>query len=151
MVRWKVKATARFTGGFVAALQAIGEGIFTDSQRKVPVDTGTLKKSGVFEKLDNGFRILYRTSYAAKQEFGIEPGTEEEIPAHIVPAHKRRKKGLTPSGRRRRRTVKVEAHEVKAHTRVWKDGMPGKFYVTNAFKKWAPRLRKLLMAELKRR
>ena len=35
--------------------------IYDDSQPRVPVDTGALKRSGVIQKVDNGYKIKYHS------------------------------------------------------------------------------------------
>lgn len=66
--------TERLEKELVRAVQGMGESIFRDSQRNVPVVTGQLKRSGYIRRLPNGIEIGYSAPYAAKIEYGyIEP------------------------------------------------------------------------------
>lgn len=159
---WRVKSPEKFIEQLVQALHDVGDEIFAISQENVPVDTGTLKKSGTVEKLNNGVRITYRTTYAATQEFGIEPGTTQRVKKHTVKKHvvkasTRYSHGVrshsytTKHGTKvvvKNYTVKtyqiprheVGPYEVGPYTRTFKDGMKGKFYLTDAFLAMKPRL-----------
>lgn len=111
-----------------------GEETFTGSQRDVPVDTGTLKKSGNLVKLPNGFRIVYRTSYAATQEFGKPAGTREVVKRHRVKGHNRTRT------KPKRKTVTIPPHYRGPFNRVYKQGIKGRHYVGDNWNKVRPRL-----------
>ena len=137
---WRVKNPDAFIRALVKGLQAFGDDVFTESQRNVPVDKGTLKDSGEIVPLDNGFLIHYRTEYAARQEFGVEPGTVEQVPRHPVKRHH-----VKSFVRNKPKQVKVVAHyrgpfDRGPFERRYPSGVPGRFYLTNAFEKFKPRL-----------
>lgn len=143
MVKWKVKNPERFVEQLVQGLHLAGENIFAKSQETgfVPVDEGTLKKSGVLVRLANGFVILYRTSYAAVQEFGIVPGTTQMVKKHDVKQHSRKQGG---------KRVIVSEHERGPFTRTFEDGMEGKFYLSRAFEVYRPKLAQFIARLVKR-
>lgn len=81
--------TAKIKDAIVAGIRDCGEAIFMDSQQHVPVDKGTLKKSGTIRKITNGIKITYRAKHAAPIEFGY--GKHNEIvKRHAVRAHFRK-------------------------------------------------------------
>ena len=95
------------------ALAYLGEDIFKESQKNVPVLTGKLKASGVKRVLPNGFEIQYTTDYARDVEFGRKGGEVSQEPwIQNVPTHIRR----TKNGRVR----------VKAHQKEYTSGKPMK-------------------------
>jgi len=56
----------------IRALQRLGDSILDKSQRNVPVDRGTLQRSGYTKKLaGRGVEVGYTAPYAAQQEFGM--------------------------------------------------------------------------------
>lgn len=140
---WKIKAGTKFFDKLIRGLWDFGEEVFTQSQIDVPVDTGTLKGSGVLIKLPTGFKIVYRTTYAAKQEFGVEAGTTENIPKHPVKRHH-----VKSFIRTRPKVVRVRAHDRGPHDRGpyvrTSKGMIGRFYLTNSFEKSKPQLVKFI-------
>lgn len=75
----------RLVRAMTRGLQDFGEAVFLLSQQPgyVPVDKGTLKKSGVLRLLPNGFEIVYRTPYAAPVHFGV-PEHDETVRRHWV-------------------------------------------------------------------
>lgn len=126
-------------------LQTAGDEIHSISQKPgyVPVDIGTLRSSSPgAEHLSNGFRIVYRTSYAARQEFGLDAGytedvKEHDVKSHIVKSHTvKRKSGKTFIMPERT----VAAHSRGPFTRTFKDGYEGRFYLTRAYDEVRPRL-----------
>jgi hypothetical protein len=96
------------TQAMVRGLQDAGEAMFVIADRDVPVDKGTLKKSGTFRRLPDGFEIAYRTPYAAAVHFGVSAHTEQ-VRRHWVRAHRMR---IRPQSTMavRRRTVQVAGH-----------------------------------------
>ena len=93
-------------------LRSTGESIFSLSQQTdlcyVPVDKGTLKKSGYVKNLSGGLEIGYLAPYASDVEFGnpFRPflGTQRIT----IKAHNRR-------GYKRKDGISVPATTVKAH------------------------------------
>jgi hypothetical protein len=141
----KVKDPDQVVRALVQVFHDAGDEIFNQSQIDCPVDKGTLKSSGVLEKLRNGFRIVYRTSYAARQEFGVEPGTTEEVRRHTVKKHTVR----AHTQERKGKVVHVRKHEQPEHergpfTRTFTEGILGRFFLTNAFLAVKPRLGKIV-------
>jgi hypothetical protein len=55
-------------------VQVNGKHVFNDSQHKVPVKTGFLKKSGGLAIKKDGWKIVYKAPYAAQVEEGSEGG-----------------------------------------------------------------------------
>jgi hypothetical protein len=100
----KMPAEHRLKDTMVRGLQDFGQAVFALSQQSgyVPVDKGTLKKSGVFRLLPNGFEIAYRTPYAAPVHFGVAEH-DERVRQHWVRPF-------------RRRPVFVTARRIKAHS-----------------------------------
>jgi len=144
-MKWKLKHPEEFIRAVVKGMHQIGDQIFTESQIEVPVDEGTLKKSGVPEYLENGFRITYRTSYAAKQEFGLPPGHTESVRGYRVRRYTR-KTGKRSGGKR----VIVPAHNVGSHSRTYKKGLQGKFYLTGPYNRARPKLIKFIAEQHKK-
>ena len=144
---WTVKDPEKFMATLIAGIHAMGDEVFTQSQRDVPVDKGTLKKSGTLIKTDMGFRIIYRTSYAARQEFGVEPGTVEKVKRHEVRKHNRM---IRPAGRKRRKKVTVREHQRGPYTRTFPRGIPGRFYLSNAWEQSRPRLTQFITSLARR-
>ena len=141
-IKWRVKAPDAFVEKLVRGLHDAGDEIFDGSQVAVPVDKGTLKETGVLEKHSRGFRILYRTTYAARQEFGLPPGHTENVKRHTVQryttrAHRRKtatgKVGSIPA-------VEHPGHSRGPYTRVFKEGLKGRKYLTGAWEEVRPRL-----------
>ena len=99
-----------------------GERIFNTSQNTegcfVPVNTGTLKKSGYTKNLPNGIEIGYTAPYAARVEAGgpAIPYSGTQV-VHV--------QGYTRRGYTRRyrkdepRMIYVSSGSVKAHDRVY--------------------------------
>lgn len=137
---WRVKDPDKFISDLVRGLHDFGDEVFKQSQVDCPVDLGTLKDSGEMIPTENGFIIHYRTSYAARQEFGIEPGTVEHVDKHKVKRHTRLMKRKQGGAKK----VGVRGHWRGPFDRYYKDGMPGKFYLTNAFEMFKPRLVKFI-------
>ena len=142
---WKVKNLDRFIEDLVRGLHAFGDEVHATSQQDgyVPIDKGTLRSSSPgAEHLSNGFRIVYRTSYAARQEFGLPPGYTEEVKKHDVKAHVIKRHTVK---RKSGKTFIIPERNVKAHTRgpltrTFKAGYGGRFYLTRAFNKSKPRM-----------
>ncbi len=125
----------------IAGWQRVGEDIFALSQDYCPVDEGTLQMSGAqySGKTDTGFTIIYRTKYAARQEFGVLPGTVEYVQRHWVKKHKRK--------------TLVHKKYVRAHYRgpIYRQfpaGIDGKFFLTKAYEEHKPRLVKILVRHI---
>lgn len=60
----------RIEAAFIKGIQDAGEAIYRESQRRVPVITGQLKRSGYVRKLPDGVEIGYRAPYAFSVEHG---------------------------------------------------------------------------------
>jgi len=105
-------------------IQATGDDIFDLSQQTdkcyVPVDTGTLKKSGDNIYLKNGTRIVYIAPYSAVVEYGKEASPVKGEYKMNVRKHKR-KSYLRKDG------TKVSATEVKAYEKVLEGKRPISF------------------------
>ena len=127
-------------------LQDFGEAVFTLSQRGVPVDKGTLKKSGVLRLLPNGFEIAYRTPYAAPVHFGV-PEHDERVQRHFVhPYQRKTARGgvLFGSPRRiRTRSVLVHGHYRGPFSRHMRD-RAARPWLQDAFDELYPELGKYL-------
>lgn len=139
---WRVKDPAGFIEKLVQGLHDSGEEIFDVSQRYVPVDEGTLKASGVLIKLPNGIRILYRTTYAARQEWGLPAGHTEQVRKHSVREYRIRAHTRTSRGGK---VVSVPArvqptHERGPFTRVFLQGYKGRFYLTRSWDETRPKV-----------
>lgn len=142
---WKVKNPERFIEDLVRGLQTAGDRIHAISQQPgyCPVDKGTLRSSSPgAEYLSNGFRIVYRTSYAARQEFGLPRGHTEHVGKHDVRAFTVKKHSRkTKSGK----TIIMPERFVQAHSRgpfdrTFANGYAGRFYLTRAFNETRPQL-----------
>lgn len=69
-VRWNRKGLRAVEALAKAEVVRIAEDIFEDSQRRVPVDSGTLKGSGRVVETDTGAEVVYDADYAAHVEYG---------------------------------------------------------------------------------
>lgn len=124
---------------FVRALQDVGDQIFYRSQRKVPVDTGTLKKSGYIEYLDDGVRIGYRAPYALFVERGFQ-GQYIFVRGHRVKAHERRTAKASPRWegdmyvlpKKKRRRFQVKEHYRRSYFRHEPNGRPARLFLQGA-------------------
>lgn len=127
-------------GALIRAIQEIGDDIFYRSQRKVPVDTGTLKKSGYIEYLDDGVRIGYRAPYALFVEKGFQ-GQYIFVRSHRVSAHTRRTAKVSPvwegdffvmPKQKRRKKFGVREHRRRSYFRHEPNGRAGKFFLRDS-------------------
>lgn len=66
----------------VKGQKKLAEEILADSQKKVPVDTGTLQRSGTVQTKDNITTISYNTPYAAKQHEDTTLDHSESLRKH---------------------------------------------------------------------
>ena len=175
-IRLRVKNPRKASAEILAAAHDIGRLVFDESQVNVPVLTGFLKRSGRLVMNDRGFVIKYTAHYAARQEFGLEPGFTEHVEKHPVKGHKRRKVVKARTGstmiprhayrrdgklitvRRHRRKVQVPAgmrlERVDAFTRgpfdrTYARGIPGRFYLSRAFDKYKPDIQRRIYNRLK--
>ena len=151
-MKWELKWTPKLFDDLVRGMQDAGDEVFKISQQDgyVPVDKGTLKKSGGTEKTSTGIIVFYRTSYAAKQEFGLPAGATEDIPAHPVKSHKRKRHTITRAGRR----LVIPTQQVKAHnrgpfTRTYPKGLEGRHYLGRAWDEVRPKLARYVSKRLK--
>ena len=151
-MKWTIKWSPQLLEDLVRGMRDAGEETFKISQQEgyVPVDKGTLKKSGGTEMIPNGIVVFYRTSYAAKQEFGLPAGTTEDVPVHAVKAHRRKRQTVTRRGRR----VLIPAQRVAAHdrgpyTRTYHQGLPGRHYLGRAWDEVSPRLATFVKKRIK--
>lgn len=85
----RYKFPKQITDAIVAGIRDCGDAIFLLSQQMVPVDKGTLKKSGRTRRIYNGHQIAYRARYAAAVEFGVKRH-REVARRHHVRAHYRK-------------------------------------------------------------
>lgn len=165
---WRVKDPKKFIEDLVRGLQVFGDDVHALSQEYVPVDKGTLRSSSPgSEKLPNGFRIRYRTKYAAVQEFGMEPGTTQNVKKHTVKRHTVKRKMIPAKTilshayiNKHGTPVIVGSYTVPQHvipsysilehdrgpfTRTYPNGIPGRFYLTRAFEDKKPKLVKFII------
>jgi hypothetical protein len=68
----------------VRAMRELGRAVFIKSQAYVPFQTGALRDSGTYTEIPGGFRIRYKAKYAARREYGIEPGRRITVRRHRV-------------------------------------------------------------------
>lgn len=141
MSGWRVKDPSGFADKLIRGLHIGCDNIFDTSQRYVPVDEGTLKASGVSEKHSQGWRILYRTTYAARQEFGLPVGYTEEVKEHTVKRYRTKKFSYVS---KKGKVVNMPAVDHPAHTRgpltrTFKQEYKGRFYLTRAWEEEKPR------------
>ena len=125
----------RLISAMEAGLGRAVEEIFAFSQRDVPVDKGTLKKSGGIRKIPNGWEIFYRTPYAPTVEFGFD-AHEQRVRRHYVMDHQRRRfrgKRLRP-----RRYISVRAHYRGPFTRHM-PARAGQYFLAGAVEQVRPR------------
>ena len=131
MVSSKVKSQIR--QAVLLGIRRNADRIFSRSQQTqegyVPVDRGTLKKSGVVLNIPHGARIAYRVSYARDVEFGVEEDRPIKGDQTIHVRQYRRKDGSV-----------VRAHDVTYHDKKLIGFKPGKvgekiFRVVSAVKK----------------
>lgn len=78
----------------VRAMREMGQAIFMKSQANVPVQSGALRDSGKYTDQPGGFKIRYSKKYAARREYGIEPGRRIMVRRHRVGGF------VGPAGRR---------------------------------------------------
>lgn len=90
-VKFNIKDHKVVAEKIIKGWQQIGEDIFDLSQQRCPVDEGTLQMSGAQNSgpVSDGYIIVYRTSYAAVQEFGTNKH-QERVTRHNVRKHKRK-------------------------------------------------------------
>lgn len=141
----------KLTRAMESGLRKAVDEIFAISQRDVPVDKGTLKKSGGIRRIKGGWEIYYRTPYAAPVEFGFE-AHQQWVRRHYVMEHERRRfrgRKLRP-----RRYISVRAHYRGPFTRHM-PARAGRFFLANAVAEVRPRITRYvaqsLMRELARR
>jgi hypothetical protein len=142
----------RLIRAMVRGLQDFGDVVFTDSQRDVPVDRGTLKKSGVFRRLPDGFEIAYRAPYAAPVHFGVK-AHDEQVRRHYVRLHRRKiyMRTVMRKGRPTRyyRHGMVRAHYRGPFTRHVKD-RPARPWLQDSLDRHMPELGQYLGRQLGR-
>lgn len=66
----------------VMVLRRLGRDAFSRSQSYVPVRTGRLRSSGRLVEVTGGFKISYKTPYAARRELGLPSGTVISVRRH---------------------------------------------------------------------
>lgn len=102
----------------ILGIQRNGDRVFSTSQNTdacfVPVDKGTLKRSGFVEKLPRGIRIGYTAPYAARVHSGGPAIPFKGTQVIHVGAHKRK-------GYEREDGVYVDPVEVRSHDRTYVD------------------------------
>jgi len=105
MFSWTPMHQKRLQGIITAGFKSLGNAVFVESQRRVPVVTGNLKSSGSIALTDDGFEITYTASYATDVEVGrrASAGAAASQPwVSNIPAHTRKSR---TKGR-----VRVAAH-----------------------------------------
>jgi hypothetical protein len=146
----------------VRALQDIGDRMFAESQRIVPVDRGTLKRSGFIRYLPDGVEFGYRTPYAARVNFGLPAGYSEVVRRHTVRAHRRRVRTVL-IGRRRYHWnpktqrfargsayVQVRSHSRGPFVRRYPRGVQGSHYMERAVDKYMPTVGRSIASYIRR-
>ena len=151
------------------ALQRLGDSILDKSQQTVPVDRGTLMRSGYTKKLaGRGVEVGYTAPYAAQQEFGmpslpyegvqrvkIKPynyrlvDNEGNVRQVEVPAHERtyvnkRLIGFRP------RIGNTRGSEVIFRVMDKSPEIQPKYFLSNAVKDSLPELPQLIIHEMKK-
>tara|TARA_R110002020_G_scaffold279811_1_gene495616 strand:- start:1001 stop:1495 length:495 start_codon:yes stop_codon:yes gene_type:complete len=93
---------AQIEQSLLKALQgAVGRIAFDDSQHRVPVVTGQLKRSGRYSDTPNGFMIEYTAPYAQEVHDGLTSQPSVKLYSSMVREHDRK----TKNG-----TVRVKTH-----------------------------------------
>ena len=117
-------------------VQVNGKHVFNDSQHKVPVKTGFLKKSGGLAIKKDGWKIVYKAPYAAQVEEGSKGG-KVFVPPTVRKAYVR-KDG-----------TKVKASKIKGYqTDI--PAREGRRYLTRAVESQMPDLATDLFNALKK-
>ena len=104
------KLESLITSGF----QALGNEVFIESQKRVPVITGNLKRSGSITLPPDGFEITYTETYANDVEVGRRSSTgavSSQPWVSNIPAHTRKSR------------TKGRVH-VKKHTKTYLKSKP---------------------------
>lgn len=125
-----IKNHRRVIEGLVRGLQYATREVLSVSQPNTPYKTGELRSSGKTSDLPNGGVAEYTAAHAARQEFGIDPGTTEPVSKHNVKKHDRR-----VLGKRGPKKVDVRAHDRGPYTRTYDRGMKGHLYLTHAWER----------------
>ena len=102
------------------AIASLGRIVFKKSQEKVPTQTGTLKQSGSFSSLSEGFKIEYTAPHAVQVEFGESEDTKQTVYVSQIPQHIRRKK----TGILSKFKGKGNKYTVQAHTKTYTNSKP---------------------------
>ena len=110
-MNWTSEQQAQLEQLITAGINRLGNSVFVESQRRVPVVTGNLKSSGSIAFPTEGFEISYSAPYANRIEVGGQDTASAAEPwVQKVPAHIRK----TKKGRVR----------VAAHTKTYTTGKP---------------------------
>lgn len=128
----------RVAKAMVLGIRDLRDLMFTESQRIVNVDRGTLKKSGFTKNLPDGAEFGYRAPYAARVNFGLPKGYTEAVRRHRVRAHRRR------LARASRRYVKVREHYRGPFKRVYAKGVKGSQFMERSVDKFMPQAGKVI-------
>jgi len=135
-VEFTINNVSEVVAKIVKAWQNIGEDIFDLSQVRCPVDEGTLQMTGAQNSrpTPTGYTIVYRTSYAAVQEFGTDKHQEKVIKHHV---------------RKHKRKTLVHKKFVVAHDRgpFIRTAGPreGKHFLGSSYDEFKPRLTRVLV------
>tara|TARA_Y100000310_G_scaffold115249_1_gene113805 strand:+ start:3290 stop:3748 length:459 start_codon:yes stop_codon:yes gene_type:complete len=92
---WTPMHQQKLEGIITAGFQQLGKAVFVESQARVPVVTGNLKRSGYILLTSTGVEITYTAPYAEDVEQGTQGGSE------YVREHVQRRNG---------KNVKVKGH-----------------------------------------
>jgi len=111
---WTPLHQKRLQDIITVGFKSLGNAVFVESQRRVPVVTGNLKSSGSIALSNEGFEIKYTAPYATDVEVGRRSSTgavssqpwQQEVPRHI------------------RRTKTKGNIWVAAHTKTYTAGKP---------------------------
>lgn len=140
------KLMDRLVEAMLKGLEDVADEIFTLSQRDVPVDKATLKKSGLVRRITNGWEVVYRAPHAAVNEFGYD-AHEQQVRRHPVRAHYRRRfrgRKLSP-----RRKISVKAHYRGPFERHM-SARAGRHYLGRSVESVRPRMGRILGRRLAR-
>lgn len=125
----------------VRGVQDVGDQMFTESQRIVNVDRGTLKKSGFIRYLRDGVEFGYRTPYARRVNSGVAADYWEAVRRHVVRSHRRR----LPAAKR---YVRVRQHMRGPFKRLIKR-REGSQFMEKSIEKIRPQIGRIILRRLK--
>ena len=84
-INWRSDLAKSFDRKILAAQKQLDEMVLSDSNKYVPVDTGTLKNSGIISTKFGSGVVRWRTRYARMQYFLVNRKTTRNINPHGGP------------------------------------------------------------------